>query len=210
MSYYTDRKIEQQIAAWMDRYFYSRLKCSSDRIPSDDPRQMHGVDVVLDGKICIDEKAKYRSNMLNQTINSIGFEISRYCRDGQLRHGWYVDPSELTTHYSTLSIYADCNIPEDITTDNIYKIVALTVSKKQLKSLTSRIWTDRELLEQSQMMRDTQTPRLNSTNPDIWMTLTPPSKFLESPCNLVIRRKILKSLPGSAEFEITRGGIKQI
>lgn len=208
-SYKTDRAIEQRISNWMDKYYYPNLKCTAERI-HDMKRQCLGIDIILNGKICIDEKAKYRSGYFNKIIPSIGFEIDRFCRDGQRRIGWYVDSQAKTTHYSILSIFADCRFPEDITVENIYKIVNLTISKKQLKALTEKYWTSQELIGQSNILRRTRNARTDSANPDIWITLTPPEKYIESPCNIVVTRSALKSLPSSREIEITKESIRLI
>ena len=91
-----DTKAEQQLAAFMDKYFYNKLDTTYKRV-TDPEMQLKGVDVIIGSdSVKIDEKASlYYSNVM---IPTFVFELD--FMSGNVSHtGWYLNESLVTDYY---------------------------------------------------------------------------------------------------------------
>jgi len=94
----TDSEKEALVARFLDENYYGPgLKGTEWERVRDKARQLRGADVVIAGKVVIDEKTKLYP--LNKLQGAICHELSQVTWGGQTVDGWYVAPGQLTTHY---------------------------------------------------------------------------------------------------------------
>lgn len=197
-----DTKAEQQLAAFMDKYFYNKLDTTYKRV-TDPEMQLKGVDVIIGpDSVKIDEKASlYYSNVM---IPTFVFELD--FMSGNVSHtGWYLNESLLTDYYmliwpnvrdsfdKKLNKWVRKDVSEIMIND--FTIVeAMLVEKKKInEEFTRRMLTADRLLKYVEAIRMasdkskyTEGYRLDA---DIKIMLS--EKLNERPINLVVNKRLL-------------------
>lgn len=82
-----DVKLERLASEWLDRYFWRRVFNNKFERCMDRERQLKGIDLVLNGRIKVDEKLKIKG-CLNRVYRWPGFEMSLML-NGEVREGWF-------------------------------------------------------------------------------------------------------------------------
>lgn len=104
MSRARDVATEKAVAAFLDRYFWTRLGREFERY-SDRRHQFAGCDLRL-GKAYFDEKAK-TCGCLNRPLPVLSFEVQFVNRAGNVQPGWFVAPGLSTDWYAFVNVSAD-------------------------------------------------------------------------------------------------------
>ena len=228
-----DMRLEENLAAYADRYFFARLSCLNytyERIPWDDAesrmRQLRGEDVVLHRRnypdMVIDEKAKVYG-LINKVIGYPSFEI--LCKDkslGNFFESWFVSPRNTTTHYAMISISSDKTDEKTLLSGDIrcmvYGLINVGKLKAKIEEETGKT-LDQIKEDAWKLLEDYQ----NNQCPDyrdeclvysrdemgkaIYLKISP-RKF-EMPVNLVVRRDILRKFNLITEIYIDSKHLKR-
>lgn len=204
-----DEKIESEVAKFLDKYYYGKLKHKTSRI-TDGIKQCKGIDVEMTAAnnriVNIDEKCKIRG-LLNQVIPWPSFEIITKNKYGNYFEGWFVNQNNVTDYYAFISVFANTDDENAVTENNITKIVYLMVKKDDVYNFVKlspiTLMQDAESLRNDIYGRDRK-----SYKDGMWLKYSVNKR--EQPVNLVMTRDKIKTLPHTLEFEITRNTIKTI
>lgn len=197
-----DSKAEKQLAAFMDKYFYSRLDTEYKRV-TDPEMQLKGVDVIIGSdSVKIDEKASlYYSNVM---IPTFVFELD-FMSGNNCHTGWYLNENLLTDYYmliwpnirdlydNSLKKWVRKDVSEIMVND--FTIVeAMLVEKKKINAeFERRMLTAERLLAYVRAIRmaaDKSRYRDGyRLDDDIKIMLS--DKLNEKPINLVVNKKLL-------------------
>ncbi len=208
----TDSRGERALAVFLDQYFYSkeqanRLHAYAKRI-YEKKLQIRGIDVLLDDKRKIDEKAQLY--YINRPVNSFAFEIDYYDEEKEaVVDGWFVSQSNETDEYLLLWIErARTTKINRLVADDFEVVNANLIEKNHLKKYLEGIGiTDYGLKKKAIEMRDCDIARVDfGENCHLKYSA---SGFTEKPINLVINKNVLDDL-SYGRFVITKEEVKVI
>ena len=208
----TDSRGERALAVFLDQYFYSkeqanRLLAYAKRI-YEKQLQIRGIDVLLEDKRKIDEKAQLY--YINRPVDSFAFEIDYYDEEKEsVVDGWFVSQSNETDEYLLLWIEnARTTKINRLVSEDFEVVKADLIEKKHLKKYLEGIGiTDCGLKKKAIEMRDSDVTRVDFDE-NCHLTYST-SGFSERPINLVIRKNILDNL-SLGRFVITKEEVKAI
>lgn len=210
-----DMIIEQNCAAYADKYFFDKMRrYSYERIPWDDEesktRQIRGEDLIVHRDnlpdMIIDEKAKV-GGMINKVIKYPSFEI--LCKTQYLtRHfeSWFVSPKNTTTHYAMISIASDKDEKNFLSGDincMVYALIPVKPLKNWIEEETGKTMDEIKqdawdlLTEYQNIPYPSKNDGVKVYKSDLFgkfihMKVTPEWKNSSQPVNLVIRRDYLR------------------
>ena len=195
-----DLRAEEQLAKYMDMYFYDKLNTSYKRV-TDRDLQLKGVEVILDS-YNIDEKASlYYSNAM---IPTFVFELD--FMSGNASHtGWFLNESLLTDYYMLIwpnvrDSYDDRlkkwirKDVSEITVNDFTIVEAMLIDKKKINNEF-----ERRMLSIERLLAYVKAIRLAANvekytkgvplDDDIKIMLS--DRLNEKPINLVVRKRLL-------------------
>lgn len=210
----TDMKAEETLGRFMDRCFYKKL-CASNHLATFERKedvnvQLSGVDVELNingVKYLIDEKAAlYYSNAM---IPTFAFEIDSIQKNHEFPvPGWFINQNLQTDYYMLIWPNVKCEMINNIwrrknleqLNDRDFTIVeAMLIKKSTLFEELEKMNCSLERLKiyakklREQMAGRQETERSPCEGNDN-IKIVYSGKIKEQPINLVINKKILKSL----------------
>ena len=225
---YNDMKAEEQLAEFMDKYFYSRLHDQNSQSviyerKHDKEGQLKGVDVELkinEKTIYIDEKASlYYSNTMLPTFAFEIDSIQKYHEKPVL--GWFLNDELITEYYMLIWPNVKCRqsgntwVRKDIRELQVsdFTIVeAMLIDKKQLTIELGKMGCERTwLLEYAKRLREKMVGReeyvTEPINENVKITYT--GTLAEKPINAVVRKSFLKSI-AKAIYLISEDGYARV
>lgn len=204
-----DSALERVLGEFTLENFWRKLDPKAERVENRE-LQIMGVDVRC-GASRIDEKCKYRDSSTGQFMKELlkfpSFECSMVNQAGEVQVGWFLNKRNITTHYAFIQPFSSQPNPSKFTIGDLTLLNILLVRKEGLDQAKKEIGED--LYQLSNRLRDSF-PSTNQRRLQFpgrrpyWMTYTP--TFHERPVNLVCTRDYLKTLNGSAEFEVFPNG----
>lgn len=194
-----DQMVEQRVAQRLDRY-YTDHGIKFERV--NDARQFKGIDIILftpKGNINIDEKAKYRGLQTEDAkFNSYSFEVSRICRDGIRRNGWFMDYKSETDYYCYS--FPKFEQPEDFTSAIKPDMEVVMINKKSIVDIIEQE-TSLGMIEQfAQRMAD-EDIKMDEFN-NFVLYKTPSYKLPEEPINILMKPEIIASTKNFRRFYV--------
>lgn len=212
-----DLRVEQEFAAYMDRYCYPRLKgekgfSSVERV-RDVERQKEGIDVILKTKkaeILVDEKAQ--SYHINQNLPTFAFELSYLAVDGTERVGWLLNDTLLTTHYFLLWPFArEPARGRRLQMEDITLLDCLVIEKAALLSMLAglELTAERVWAALPELRRAEHWGKYPTGQPGIYYYVSDPERYAEEPINLVIAKSRLRNV-AAMEYEVRPEGLKRL
>ena len=202
-NFHRDIKVEEEISAYMDKYFYEKYVEDFKRY-DDESSQNLGIDVHFNwgdiGQILVDEKSNSSEKYINKFIPTFAFEIQN-TRSGNI--GWLIDEKKLTQYYMLIYVWA--TNPKMIPI-NINQLHCILIYRSTIRNYLSNIgYDDMKLLEEcNRAKHNNSSGKINTKHNEVYFFYTP--WLAEAPFNIIIRRNILSSL-SIAEFRITEGEI---
>ncbi len=197
-----DSKAEQQLARFMDEFFYSKLGIPFLRVKDKD-MQLKGVDVILgQSEKKIDEKASlYYSNAM---IPTFVFELE-FIFNGKSHIGWYLNDELLTDYYMliwpnirdeynpTLKKWVRREI-RDISANDFTVIEAMLIDRRKVKNeLEKRTLNTEHLSRYVELIRkgiDRKEYSIGKQiDDDVKIMIS--ERLNEKPINLVINKRLL-------------------
>lgn len=163
-----DKKVEREVAAFLDEYLYSNAEFFKEFIRTDTrDEQLSGSDLLLstpDGKLnhsIVDEKAAI--DYANKDLKTFSLELSSKGKYGKINIGWFLDKSKKTEYYLFVWILkadlpkidgTDKDDTNKITKDNIRKLEYALVKKSDIiKFLEENGWTLEKISKQNDEIR---------------------------------------------------------
>ena len=195
-----DIAVETAAAKRIDS-FYAARGVRFERV-KDRARQFKGIDIILFGKnrqIKIDEKAKYRGLQEDGAkLKSYSFEVSRLCKDGEYRNGWFIDSNIETDYYCY--IFPKLKDSENATHGLKPKMQMELFSKQDIVDLITKETTLSYIEQVAHLMsvKDTRLVKFNN----FVLYKTPAYKLPESPINILISSEVIESTPHFKRFYI--------
>lgn len=195
----TDEKIEQEVAAYLDEYFYSNPLFWSAIRTKTRKKQVKGSDIVitipskriLDG--VVDEKAAI--NYVNKELNTYALEISSIDRGGNQMLGWLMSADSITEYYLFQWIKADVESWRDITKDNITEIEVMLVPKRAICNLLkTKGLSYKKILEINREIRAGRGIQYQVKGNKWYKFSLSTRKPVEKPINIVIDKLVYKKL----------------
>ena len=143
-----------------------------------------------------DEKAKWRRLQDGAPLKSYSFEVSRTCRDGVRRAGWFTDPRSLTDYYCwAFPLFVDPEDPEkgirpDMRVElfakrDVLALVEAEIPQGRLMTLADGMYAEDRQLLRFQRFALYKTPR---------------ERLQEEPVNVLIYRDVVAATPRFREF----------
>jgi hypothetical protein len=197
-----DSRAEEQLAQFMDRYFYDKLNIWYSRVKEIE-LQHKGVDVVM-GKesVNIDEKASlyYSNAMIPTFVFELDFMMNNRCYTG-----WYLNKELITDYYmliwpnvrNTYDVNSRKWIRKDVSefTINDFTIVeAMLIDKKKIeKEFERRMLTYDTLYRSVQRIREAKNkePYIKGQKIDDDIKIMLSDHLNEKPINLVVSKRLL-------------------
>lgn len=211
-----DKMIEEKVAEFTDKYFWSKLPSHREQSLS---AQYAGIDVQLstnNGTINFDEKAKIRG-CLNSILQYPSFELEMTSRSGIRKEGWFLANTVQTDYYAFIGVFATTTDENKLTADNqISAVDMLWVKKNDVQNMIYEQISEKQLKEDiAELQEDDISPLMNYgkarkryPHKKFWLTYS--SNLKEQPVNLVTTRDILEKLPHTKHFKITKEGIERL
>jgi len=192
-----DKEAEEEVADFLDKYFYNKYFNDEVKRCNDDKLQNEGVDVFVDDGMVIDEKAAihyYKEDINEASMPTFILELY-FEKNGIPMDGWlYGDKYKQTTHYLIMWLWVK---NKKVTCENIMKIEAVLVKKKDIITLLDNLGFPKERLKQ--IVSDV----LNNGNFEIPefknLKLKPfevkqSTNLPEKPINLVVKRIVYEKV----------------
>jgi hypothetical protein len=203
-----DEKMEKICSDYMVKNFWDKRGMNYktyEIVPHGDIRNKQGIDVLVNGKIGIDEKVKYYG-CINTDLAYPSVEILT-ADFGHDRKGWFIAPDNQTTLYAFISIFASTDDYRQVTLDNIDHLTYLLVSKAEIKESLgnsySGLWNAALDCKYNHTPDYTGRARVNYGK----YHLTYTDRLREKPVNLVFKRSDFLKLPHTVEFKVYRDHI---
>ena len=205
-----DEKLEQIAASFIDKYFWGKTPHTIERV-YDKERQFAGEDLIVNGKLIIDEKVKNASH-INKRANAPSVEIlttdnATHTYDCK---GWFIKPDMKTNVYAFITIYSTNTNPNTIKEEDITEVEYFMFPKK---GLTNYIGNDiyESLWDEAVDLKHNGTPNHNGkiTRKVGQHFLSYSFKKREQPVNYVIPWEDLDTIP-HMQYSITRDGFRKI
>ena len=209
-----DMNAEQQLADFMDSYFYSKYSADTNdavrfnRV-TDPELQLNGVDVCVEynnSKYYIDEKATlYYCNLM---IPTFAFELDSIQKGYSVPiEGWFLNDNLKTDYYMLIWPNVKCEKKESnlfvrkdiryLRKNDFTIIEAMLVDKKDIRAYVERNGFNKELLfEYAQRYRKMNEMKNTSESKEIFPggKLFYSGHLAEKPVNIVINKEALKNL----------------
>ena len=218
---YFDSQAEQELAKFMDEFFYPRLKGGRSiefkRI-HDKALQLSGIDVqLLSEKGCFNFDEKAQLDYLSNPLPTFAFELLSL-QNGNLRCGWFTN-EQIQTHYYVL-IYpnARCGVTsrnvkkEDFTQLDVLivsreKLIArigdLGFSIAKLNRFASELWRQYKYKNNQQIIGSEK----DGIKQPCYFAYS--GQKDEKPINLVVRKKMLEEL-ASRSYRVTKAEVRSM
>lgn len=207
-----DMRCERIVSEFLDTYFYSMYDVSTERVYRRE-LQLNGADVIVDGKMYIDEKLKLYP--LNEFITCLAFELQFYTSGRRLVEGWFLKDDSITTHYNIVTAFLCGKKSKLESMDDIEHLNLLFVSKSALKRYVYSTISHDMLLRDMEELRARQAHeydkgklRKKYKHDKFWLTRS--VHLAEEPINLNVPRKRLCELPNSVEFCVSMFGVQKM
>lgn len=207
-----DMRCERIVSEFLDTYFYSMYDVSTERVYRRE-LQLNGADVIVDGKMYIDEKLKLYP--LNEFITCLAFELQFYTSGRRLVEGWFLKDDSITTHYNIVTAFLYGKKSKLESMDDIEHLNLLFVSKKRLKEYVFSTLSQEGLERDVDELRAREVGncargklRKKYKHGKFWLTRS--VHLAEEPINLNVPRERLSSLQGSVEFCVSRFGVQKM
>lgn len=152
----------------------------------------------------VDEKVKYRDSktglFMGELLKYPSFEVSFVNQMGELSQGWFINPENITTHYTFVQPFSSQQDPGRFRIDDLVKVSLLIVKRSDMDVFKSAhdLWSEANGLRESYKYTNERRKKFPGLN--YWLTYTP--NFNERPVNLVVPREVLKALPNTREIEL--------
>lgn len=148
-----DHKIEQEIAHFLDKHFYTKRCFTSAVRTYDKENQIMGSDIVVsvpyynikDG--IVDEKAATR--YVNKNLGTFSLELSMINANDEIIDGWLLDDKNKTEYYLLQWLKADVEDWRDVRESNIREIEFCFVKKKDILEYLRSQGYDRKKLQEA-------------------------------------------------------------
>lgn len=209
---------EQAVASFLDENFYGLIKSASFEREPKEGLQHAGVDLKChrDREVLyIDEKAALY--YMDRDIPTFAFELSFLNRFEDVRVGWFLNDALKTTHY--LLIWITTNRPPE--KGKKHTIKPSSLHKKDIKKLECLFLSRDELkkrLEENGLSSVVLKEKANSLRANgkegreyitgqslFYYFASSPKKYKEAPINLIIKKELLKDVPGTRHYEVLVG-----
>ena len=210
-----DMQAESELARFLDVCFYSRLidsgELSSAQRITDIEMQREGIDVIAKKngwQALIDEKAQLY--YINNVLPTFAFELG-FLLDGHETIGWFLNEELHTDRYFLLWPNATTSDLEHLTAKDFTLVYGLMIKKKSIQQYLQNLGLSKEhLLKRLHQLRaDGDIGKHPSGNSGVYFYVSDPSQYSESPINLVISKKILKSI-ASAAYNIKPDALERL
>lgn len=215
-----DMTAEQELAKYLDKYLYDRLKlkCKTISRITDKTLQMEGLDVIIEydngDLVNIDEKAQL--HYIDVCRKTFVFEVDFIGRNNTLHPGWLYN-NELKTDtymliwpqetvYNSVIKSIDNNVEQlnkikgilrNIKCDDFVSVECYLIKRDTIKEyLSSNGWNSERILEKSAELRHNKKYKRTfvSETDDFYFYFSEPFNYRESPINIVIKKDVLKEL----------------
>lgn len=212
-----DRHAEQQLAQFLDKYFYDVLNKNDStfkfiRVNSIE-QQLQGIDMILSEEsrnLYFDEKAAL--HYINQNLTTFSFEINFVNRANKIHEGWLNDDDLSTTHYVLIWVTANRDFEKheliNISEEDFVKLEIYIINRKKLQTYLNELdLTPDKLMSEANSFRkaydtiENQKQNILENDKICYLFLT--NKLPERPVNLLLRKRILKNL-ADRKYIITR------
>lgn len=194
-----DSRGEKALGVFLDTYFYSEAQKNRifeyvNRIYAKE-LQKKGVDIVIEEKKKIDEKAQLY--YINRPVESFAFEIDYYDEksDG-IVDGWFVSEKNETDEYLLMWINkARTNHVNRLVAEDFEEVEADLINKQHIKAYIAKLGaTDSFLKQKAIEMRDKKMRRYDICDSCHITYSFDKGNYSEKPINIVIDKKILDEL----------------
>lgn len=211
-----DMRAEQELAAFLDKYFYRRLEENAPNLHcirhNEEMTQKAGIDVAIHSPnsdtMYIDEKVSiyYRNGM----IPTFAFEVDSIQKKlGKRIPGWLVNDDLKTTHYLLVWANVKCDNKtlkmkevKYITEDEFTIVEALLIKKETLLNfLESQDYPIRRITQKAESILKENNPnkdRYSVGKEDFYFYYS--QHIAEKPINVVIQRRKLLELASRAYY----------
>ncbi len=210
-----DMAAEQELASFLDSYLYKPL-LEEGRFTSivrimDVEMQLKGVDVEATTETHvarIDEKAQLY--YINKDLPTFAFEL-QFLKGASPRIGWLLNDELLTNYYLLIWPKATKDKVKDIKKDDFTELDALMISRRRIHDFLDRngLTRDHLLHTADSLRRQGRFGKIKTNRSGIYYYVSDPSRYAESPINLVIGKNYLISL-ADAHYRITRDGFERL
>lgn len=230
-----DMIAEQQLAKYLDKYLYDRLKskCKSINRITDKTLQMEGIDVIIEynngNLVNIDEKAQL--HYIDVCRNTFVFEIDFIGRDNILHQGWLYNNELKTDTYMLIwpkeTIYNEViksidnnkeqlnkikEILRNINRDDFVSVECYLIKRDTIKEyLSSKGWNFQRILKKADEIRHNKKYKRTFVpeTDDFYFYFSEPFNYRESPINIVIKKDVLKEL-AHKKYNVTKDYLQLI
>lgn len=211
----SDMNAESELAEFLDKNLYAHLLgegrfLSIERM-AEKEQQLQGIDVIAKTRSSvayIDEKAQLY--YINKNIPTFAFEL-QFLKGGRVIEGWFLNDNLKTNHYLLIWPFASVDDVKKLKKEDFTKLDALMISKKKLREELASLGLDKQTLAQraSQLRRTRTYGKITTGIQGVYYFASDPSKYAESPINIVVSKARLISL-ADAHYEITKNGFSRI
>ncbi len=224
-----DLKESAVIDAFLDKYFYARLK--EDGVITDYKRnisnlneQYRGIDVVVEnhGKdYFIDEKAQ--AHYRTRPLETFAFEVS-YVKDGEIKCGWLIDNNKATEFWLMIWPYVKKQNSNTFCEDDIVQLDVMLIKRTSaLAYLESYNWSKENIGEFSLFFRKEEKSHIGRPSKRVIEHFGPnkglfcdekfywyiSSQLSEAPINIVVRKKEIEKFAAS-RYIVKKEGYRKI
>lgn len=200
-----DRRVEQEIAKFLDNSLYKSVLFTEIERVNDRGRQLEGIDLFISSpslnlnKSPADEKSQSSLTYLNKPIPTFVLELSSLNKDRKEVIGWFLDKTKKTEYYIFVWLEKTRKI-EDLTEDDIEEVYYCIVSRETLLSyfedlslsleeLTNRTSEIREKFKDSNERTSIDKDKYGNKFYFFYS-----GQLHEKPINIVIRKEVLIDL----------------
>jgi hypothetical protein len=187
-----DLNSEQEVAKFLDKYFYQKKMISFKRI-TDVDSQYEGIDIILSyndlKNILVDEKAQ--CSYVNKNLPTFAFEVN-FIKNNKLCDGWLFSNNKKTEYYFLVWIKAKKE--KHFTFEDIIELNCILVERKEIIDYLSKYSIDKnKSYEIAEHLRETKTTKFSNTNFE-GFNFNFSNHLSEKPVNIVIQKEVLINL----------------
>lgn len=201
-NWYNDKRIEREIATFLDCNLYSNKELFSEFARTDGiDEQISGSDLILSTsdkklyRVVVDEKVAAR--YANTNLDTFSLELSFIGKDGKKRCGWLLDETKKTEYY-LLGWILNADIPyikeqkmydtNKITKDNIKSLEWVLVKRSDIvKFLDKKGWPLENLAKQDEKIRERGFIKTKEFINDVSFRYS--DAYIEKPINVLLKKE---------------------
>ncbi|OEH86387.1 hypothetical protein BHU72_13270 [Desulfuribacillus stibiiarsenatis] len=212
-----DMNAEQHLANFLDKNFYPWFKdkynFKSVTRSKEQSMQIKGIDVSIETRnselVNIDEKAQLY--YINKGLPTFAFELNFINRRNDLAEGWLLNDELDTDYYLLVWPYATHTSLKTLTEEDITKLECILIKKSKIHEyLIAKGWDKNRIYHKADGIRNVDTyGRIAIEGEDnFYFFYSDPTKYTESPINLVIKKYVLKKL-SKGIFVVTKDEVEE-